>query len=104
MSRITDMVIFTSLDESEAMARLNAWCAQDGRPGVQQFERLNTEAAGGRKVFSSDVWAMAGNYFVWERLAEALPTFDWAWPDEVVLIVNSEHGTAVQVYRPRTAA
>jgi len=103
MSHITDMVIFTSLDESEAMARLNAWCAQDG-PGVQQFERLDTDDAGGRKCFTSDVWAMAGNYFDWERLAEALPTFGWVWPDEVVLIVNSEHGNAVQMFRPRAAA
>jgi len=102
MSSITYMVIFMGLYESEAMTRLNAWCAQND-PGVQQFEPLDTDAAGGRKVFTASVWAMAGNYFDWERLAEALPTFGWNWPNEVVLIVDDEHGNAVQVFRASQA-
>jgi hypothetical protein len=112
MSLISDMVIVTSTHEDEAMARLNAWCAAnetryDDDP--QQFQRLtmpaflklDTDDAGGAKVFSGQVWAMSGNYVHWQRLAVALPTLGWRLPQSVVLIVDAEDSDApgLEVFR-----
>lgn len=97
MSVITDLVIFSTHDE-DAMDRVNAWCVEhDHRQ--HQFAKLDTDAAGGGKVFTDDVWAMAGNYFPHEDLVEALPSFGWRYPQNVVLIVDHEHDDEVRVYR-----
>lgn len=97
MSSITDMVVFTGIDESEAMARLNAWCAENGEG--QQFCQLDTGGAGGRKVFCSPVWAMAGNYFPHDQLAAVFSSFGWRWPQGVVLLLDYAHDDDVRVVR-----
>lgn len=99
MSLITDMLIFTSFDEDAAMKRLNAWCVEHDPERTQRFERLDTDAAGGTKWFTGNVWAMAGNYFRHELLVEAFPSFGWRDPECVVLIVDHE-GDDIQVARP----
>lgn len=99
MSSITEMVIVTAFGEEEAMARLNAWCVEHDTERHQTFERLNTEAAGGFKVFTSNVWAMAGNYFPWFDLAKALPDFAWLSPEDVVLVVRYHGGDETSVIR-----
>lgn len=87
----------------EAMARLNVWCAEND-PRQQQFAELDENAAGGNKVFTPSVWAMSGNYFPHEKLAPILGSFGWRDPDGVVLIVRSEHGDLVRIYRPDGAS
>ncbi len=99
MSTITDMVLFTEGYDDEAVARLNAWCADDDTERQQQFQRLDTDAAGGSKVFTSQVWAMAGNYVRYEVLGELLPTFGWKYPHHTVLVVNYQHDECARVYR-----
>lgn len=104
MSCITDMVIYTCHPETEAMAELNVWCATDDEARHQQFRPLDAEmVAGGTKVFTSYVWAMAGNYFRAEALAEMLPTFRWVAPETVVLIATTEDGytTVTRAASPR---
>lgn len=98
MSTISQMVLFTLGWDDEAVARLNEWCAANDERG-QQFQELNADAAGGTKVFTSKVWAMAGNYFRHEMLAEVLPSFGWRYPHHTVLIVNYEHDECSRVYR-----
>ena len=71
MSVITDMVIYSSLGNDEAMARVNAWCAERDTRRQQQFAPLDVDAAGGNKVFTGQVWSMSGNY----------PSFGWHHPD-----------------------
>lgn len=98
MSVITDMVLFTEGWDDEAVARLNAWCAENDSRG-QQFQPLDVDAASGVKVFTSKVWAMAGNHFRHEELAAALPSFGWRYPHHTILIVNYEHDECARVYR-----
>jgi hypothetical protein len=91
------MVIY-ACDDDEAMARLNAWCVEhDDRE--QQFERLDTDAAGGTKVFTSQVWAMAGNYFPAEQLEDAFGSFGWLYPYDAVLLINDVHSDGTRVVR-----
>jgi len=91
MSLVTDMVLYTAGNEPDAMRRLNEWCTEaDDRH--QQFAQLDEEAAGGDKVFTGEVWAMAGNYFPHADLADALPGFGWRYPRRVVLIIDPEDG------------
>ncbi len=99
MSSITDMVIFAGAMDDEAMARLNAWCAERDTERGQQFRKLDVDAAGGVKVFTSDVWAMAGNYFPYEDLVEALPTFGWMYPEDIVLLVDDDNGDGTEIHR-----
>lgn len=98
MSSRTDMVVITGGYEDEAIAKLNAWCAANDHR-EQQFEQLNTDAAGGSKVFTKQVWAMAGNYFPYEKLGAAFPGFGWRYPDDAIMIVNDEHGDRSEIYR-----
>lgn len=98
MSVISDMVLFTEMHEDEAITRLNAWCAENDSRS-QQFTQLDTDEAGGWKVMTSQVWAMSGNHFRHEVLAEVLPTFGWRYPHHVVLIVNYEYDECSRVYR-----
>jgi hypothetical protein len=88
MSSITDMIIFTGGEEAAAMARLNAWCEAEDTERQQTFTRLETGDAGGWKVFCSYLWAMGGNYVSGYELGEALPTFGWVSPENVVLITH----------------
>lgn len=96
VSHIVKMVICTYFEEDRAMAQLNQWCRENDGRG-QQFEQLGTETAGGTKVYTGQVWAMAGNYFPHEKLAEAFPTFDWLFP--VVLVAYSPDHEGVEIYR-----
>jgi hypothetical protein len=83
------------------MARLNQWCAEhDHRE--QQFQQLDTYAAGGVKTFTDRVWAMAGNYFAHELLAEAFHTFGWRYPEAAILIINHKDMSAAQIVRAWT--
>lgn len=98
MSLMTDMVVFAAVGDGEAIARLNAWCtARDA--GAQQFKPLDTAAAGGNKVFCSNVWAMCGNYFPVQQFVEAFPTFGWQYPEDAVLLIDHEHDDQVRVIR-----
>lgn len=99
MSLITDMVIFTGMDEHDAMDRLNAWCGQND-PRKQQFRPLDPDAAGGSKFFCGEVWAMAGNYFPHQQLIETFADFNWRYPEHVVLIVDAETDDRSAVVRP----
>lgn len=90
MSVITDLLLVTSLDERDAVERVNAWC-RDNDPRQQEFLPLDTDEAGGNKVFCAHVWAMAGNYVRHEALAEVLPTFGWRHPAGVMLLIQHEH-------------
>ena len=102
MSVITDMVLLTNArDDSPALVDLRAWC--DEHASGQRFERIPTnfghfedrgfvlkpggprpqpvpdrdEFAGGHKVFTTRIYACAGNYFPWSELLVALPKFRW---------------------------
>lgn len=97
MSSITRMAIYTSYDDA-AMARLNKWCAEHDERD-QQFERLDMDAAGGTKVFTGQVWAMAGNYFAAEDLVDAFGSFGWLYPECAILIVDDAHRDACRVVR-----
>lgn len=111
MSLITDMVVMCAIAEGDAMLRVNRWCAENDRryDDGQQFAGLirpaftavDTENAGGAKVFCSQVWAMAGNYFPVGELVKAWPRFGWRCPAGVVLMVSSEldDEVVVRVYR-----
>ncbi len=90
MSVITDLLLVTGFDESDAIARVNAWCAANDER-KQEFARIDMEVAGGYKVFTSRVWAMSANHFEWWELVEALPSFGWRWPTGVMLLVHYEH-------------
>lgn len=97
------MVIYTACDD-EAMAKLNAWCAEHDTDRQQRFERLDVDAAGGVKVFTCEVWAMAGNYFPYEGLVEVFPSFGWRYPEDAILIVDDAHVNGSQVIRAAAVA
>jgi len=94
MSVITDMILLANgddMDRREGLKALNAWCREHG--AGQQFERISTQAAGGRKVFTAEIFGCAGDHFPWEKLMEAFPSFPWGseWDRErTVLLVQPE--------------
>lgn len=99
MSVITNMVLVVGISDKETVGQVNAWCAlHDVRE--QQFAPLDESAAGGVKVFTGEVWAMAGNFFPWQELAAALGSFGWLDPDRVVLVVDHEHEERMAVFWP----
>jgi hypothetical protein len=42
---------------------------------------------------------MAGNYFPYEDLVEAFPTFGWTYPEDVVLLIDDYNGDGTEVHR-----
>lgn len=101
MGRVTDMVLYVGSDlEEEGIRNLNAWCAEHDEVRHQKFAELDKDAAGGQKFSAAQVWAMVGHFFPFDELAEALPSFGWRHPGDVLLIVDDEETDGVQVYRP----
>lgn len=101
MSLITDMLLLTNeTPGSKPIKALNAWCEEhaDG----QTFKPVNVEKeAGGLKVFCTRVYACAGNYFPWQKLLEALPTFGWdsyAAETTVLILQHEDHERWVAVH------
>jgi hypothetical protein len=97
-------VLIADEADGDAIDRLNAWCLVADAGREQRFGSLDTEAAGGTKVFTPKVLAMAGNYFRWRELAESLPSFGWRFPSAVALCVDAEDvdgydHTGMHVYR-----
>jgi len=79
MSHITDMLLLTNEEpNSKPILALNAWCGK--RAAGQMFKLISekqTEKAGGGKVFTTKIYACAGNFFPWDDLIDALPKFGW---------------------------
>jgi hypothetical protein len=87
-----DFILTTFMDEQEAMTRLNAWCKATTD---EEFVQLATEKAGGWKVLTTDVWAMASKQLPAVGLRERLPTFGWDSPEHVRLQVYDGEETIV---------
>lgn len=98
MSSITDIIITCSVSENEAIEDIHRWCRDHNRCDDQQFGRLDTKPAGGNKVFTTQVWAMAGNYFPWRELSEAFPKFRWNLPELAVMVMAHESDLVVVVH------
>jgi hypothetical protein len=101
MSVVTDMIIITDCDETESMELVNAWCAENDVERHQQFNELNTDAAGGTKYLGSRIWATGGNFFPYMDLVQVFHTFNWRNPTSVVLIINHEDKEYTQVVFPQ---
>jgi hypothetical protein len=85
VSVITDMLLLTNEEpDSEPIVALNAWCAKHANGQIfthiaidDHDAEAKKRASGGGKVFCTNVYACAGNYFPWEKLVIALPSFGW---------------------------
>lgn len=78
MSSIVDMVILCpGTGAEDGLAALKAWCIEHAETGDFFKEAPVHGHAGGRKVFCTRVFALAGNYFPWRELLDAFPTFPW---------------------------
>ena len=89
MSLTCDMLLVTfeySGLTSPALEKFHAWCREHAPR--QGFLPLDTETAGGPKVFTETVLACAGNYFPWRELLEAMPSF--GWEERTTLVVHPE--------------
>lgn len=82
MSLITDVLLVSPYDEPEALNRLQQWLEQDDDVRHQVLKPIDMSYAGGRKFFTSRVYAMAANYMHSIEFIEAWPTFGFG-PDGV---------------------
>jgi hypothetical protein len=55
----------------------------------QGFAKLDDEAAGGVKVFCSEVWAAAFNHVVPSDIEDHVAAMPWPRPERVFLYVNA---------------
>lgn len=90
MSRITDIVIVTSLDENpETIEFLNDYFQHEmstvGRPFVDISRH-----AGGNKVFCGRVYAASINYLNVFEFIERAHSAPWAYPGAVQLLMQRE--------------
>jgi hypothetical protein len=100
MRHITDMLLLTNEEPNDPpIVALNEWCQK--KADGQLFLNIEIDrgqdpprgrASGGSKVFTTRVYACAGNFFPWGELIDALPSFGWdSYSAEVtVLIVQNE--------------
>jgi hypothetical protein len=95
MSHITDMLVLTGEEpDSKPIKALNAWCEEHANGQVfNLISEKQIEKAGGCKVFTTELYACAGNYFPWEKLIEVFHTFGWGpYTEEVTaLILKNEN-------------
>ena len=88
MSWITDVMLWVEHDyDNELKAAITSPIASD--PRGQRLVKLDTEAAGGTKVFCSAIYAAAFNYVSPSEVIAHLETVPW-----------SEYATAVAVISP----
>ena len=88
MSYITDVVVVAMSWEDEAIAHVNKHLMAAGQR--QQIAPLGMDAAGGRKVASSRVYAAAFNYVDLAALKDALLAAPWRFPGWVTVCINDE--------------
>lgn len=101
MGSISNGILITSAWEQAAVDRLNAWCRAEDPDRGQVFMPVDMGAAGGTKYVTATVHAMGGNYFRMEAITGGvLRSFNWAFPEGVVLIVGSGNHEALSVVRP----
>lgn len=82
MSVICDCLIYTGLGDSEhAIRAVNA----DERLRGFGFRKLDTETAGGGKVFCGEVWAGAFNHTMPRDLLDAIAKAPWTYPEETIV-------------------
>lgn len=107
MSVITDLVLYASFDEADAVARLNDWLSKKKdfpvEMGLLRQVPADEDGAyrtGGNKVFCSRLWASSINHLAhWDLDVEVMTSFGWVDPASVVLILQTEDGAA-EVVRP----
>jgi hypothetical protein len=92
MSLITEMVIYLPNSEDLAMSQLNRFSQEIDSVRHQVFELIPTGNAGGSKLFTGDIWAMAGNYYPVEDLINKIPSFSWTYPENFSLAYLTPEG------------
>lgn len=88
MSLITDMVIIAPYHHTAAFAKLNEWCRAHDIERQQEFNKIEMLNAGGRKWFTSSIYACSGNYFPYYDLYDAFESF--GFPQGTTLWIDHE--------------
>ena len=92
MSYITEVLIHGA-DERQ-IASLNDWLRESDVEGRQQFVRINMDAAGGAKYYTSKVWAAAFNYVPSALFAKLRDPETWGTRVLLIaIIIDDEEGT-----------
>lgn len=106
MSHVSSMVITCAMLEDEpdgGLPPLHAWCAMPADVETPmrkpiEFRELDLDpAVNHSKGMEVAVLAAAGNYYDHDALIKAFPTFPWMFPEDAVLVIHPEHGTAIVV-------
>lgn len=90
MSVIVDFLIVANIMETgEPIGAVNRALLAVDTEREQQFRQLDTDQAGGAKVFTNYVWAGAFNHLLPSEVRGAICSAPWRWPDEVLVVEES---------------
>lgn len=97
MSRITDIMITTFIDESvfDNVKLLNEYLKEKGHG---QFN-LVSDHAGGRKVMTTYIFLLSESSLWVEKFVEFFNTLKWETPEEVELFIKEQEDEIFTVYR-----
>lgn len=93
MSVIVDFMVISEFPHPRILGEINAKLYELDEERHQQFRPLDTDQAGGTKVFCDTVWAGAFNHLLPEMVREAILSADWSkefgHDDRDVLVIES---------------
>lgn len=87
MSVIIDVAIHCEWEDA-AMREVNKRLSEDDER-QQQFRRLDSDQAGGTKVFCDEIWAGAFNHLLPETIRNAICEAQWRVPEHIIVVESS---------------
>jgi hypothetical protein len=86
MSVTFEAMLIVVLHEDETMRELNRLLHIKDEQRHQQFNKLDTDHAGGSKVFGLDVWAACFNHLIPDDVEDCIAAAPWRDPQWVMYV------------------
>lgn len=98
MSYTTDILIYVDYDGDKGLVPFLEHMSNIERFG-DVARRIDTENAGGTRLFTAALYALGSNYFPTDEIQKCLDAVRWTSPDNVVVICTTED-RPTEVLRP----
>jgi hypothetical protein len=95
VSYVQNVLIWTMVDEDDAIAPIQEWLATEGHGKLVELSDFTR----GHKAVEAQWWGIACNYLDIPAFLEVVFAQKWEWPDHLSVLIEDQEDEAPTIYR-----